>query len=113
MDIDEDANGTEEKLSTFTKITKQEFEDGVQVQLEKLNNKIKSMMMSSENRFGRKNEKGRICMVCGKEGKISLVMEHIEAKHISGFSHSCHSCGFTTHTRNSLKGHKRKHVDDK
>ena len=111
-DLDEDANGTEEKLSTFEEVAKQEFEDSDQAQLEKLNGKIKSMMMSSENRFGRKNEKGRICMVCGKEGKISLVMEHIEAKHISGFSHSCHLCRFTTHTRNSLKGHKRKHADD-
>ena len=44
--------------------------------LAELNIRIKSLMTMSENRFGRKNERGRICMVCGKEGKISLVMEH-------------------------------------
>ena len=44
--------------------------------LAELNIRIKSLMIMSENRFGRKNERGRICMVCGKEGKISLVIKH-------------------------------------
>ena len=113
LDSDEDGNRIQEKFATFDgeKGPKREFEDGAKFQLDELNTRIKSMMMSSENRFGQKNERGRICKVCGKEGKISLVMEHIEAKHISGFSHSCHLCGFTTNTRSSLGAHKRKHVN--
>ena len=112
-DSGEDAKGMDEKFSTGEKVEKDEFEGEDQSQLDELNNKIKSMMMLSEKRFGRKNERGRICRVCGKEGKISVLMPHIEARHISGFSYSCQLCGYTANTRTLLKVHKRKHEDDK
>ena len=105
----------EEEISTFEKVANHDMGDEGQSHLDELNNKIKSMMILSENRFksGRKYEKGRICRVCGKEGKISVLMPHIEAKHISGFSYSCQLCSYTTNTRNNLRLHKGKHKDNK
>ena len=49
--------------------------------------------------------KGRICKVCGKEGSMSEIQNHIEAKHITGFTHQCKVCGITVNTRNALRIH--------
>ena len=59
-----------------------------------LDNKIKSMMMFSENLAGK--GRARTCKVCGKEGSMRGIMDHIESHHISGVSHTCDICGSVT-----------------
>jgi len=80
----------------------------VTADLQDLDDKIKSMMMFSENvdaRYGKK----RICKVCGKEGRMSEIINHIEAHHITGVSHACNICGKTSKTKDTLRIHKRQH----
>jgi len=79
----------------------------VAADLQDLNDKIKSMMTFSENsaRSRAKQGRARICKVCGKEGPMANIMNHIEANHISGVSHSCNICGFVAKTRNSIASH--------
>ena len=50
-----------------------------QFDIEELGTKVKSMMTVSENRIGKEQKKGRICMVCGKEGSLNTIINHIEA----------------------------------
>ena len=57
--------------------------------------KVKSMMLVSENRVTNKKERARICKVCGKEGQFQNMTSHIEANHISGIVLPCNICGIT------------------
>ena len=80
--------------------------------LQDLDEKIKSMMEASENRckivkVGARQDKAKICKVCGKEGQWSQIRNHIEAHHITGVSHTCNICGTTTRTRQTMYLHKR------
>ena len=82
--------------------------------LDQLDEQIKSMMDSTENfihknDFKRKNgvrRRAYICKVCGKEEFKEKMKIHIEANHISNFSHSCDTCGKTYRSRNGLGQHK-------
>ena len=79
---------------------------------EDLDSQIRLLMEKSENAAGerQKDGKARICKVCGKEGPMINIRNHIEAIHISGFSHDCSICGTTVKTRHALAIHKaRKH----
>jgi len=76
--------------------------------LQDLDDKIKSMMMFSENVINAKEGRARICKVCGKEGQLATIAEHIEANHITGVSHNCNTCGTVVKTRHSLNAHKSK-----
>ena len=72
-----------------------------------LRKKVKSMMLVSDNAApGVQKRKARICKVCGKEGRMSDIIDHIEFNHITGIILSCNICGKTTQTHNALKGHK-------
>jgi len=77
----------------------------VAADLQDLDNKIKSMMIFSENVDAR-NRKNRICKVCGKEGQMINIINHIEANHITGVSHTCNICGKTSRSRPALSMHK-------
>ena len=70
--------------------------------------KVKSMMLVSENRVTNKKERARICKVCGKEGQFQNMTSHIEANHITGIVLPCNICGITTASRNGLAQHKLK-----
>ena len=80
--------------------------------LDQLDEQIKSMMDLTENFIHcnyptrKLRRRAHICKVCGKEGKNSDVRRHIEANHISNFSHSCDTCGKTYRSRNGLGQHK-------
>ena len=79
---------------------------------EDLDSQIRLLMEKSENAATerQKDGKARICKVCGKEGPMNHIRKHIEAIHISGFSHDCSICGITVKTRHALAIHKaRKH----
>ena len=78
-----------------------------------LGDQIKSMMERGENRVSRKIGNGKVkqectyvCKVCGKEGLYSHIQRHIEAKHITGITHTCGICGKKSKTKNSLIMHK-------
>ena len=78
-----------------------------------LGDQIKSMMERGENRIPVKLGNGKvrhdlafICKVCGKEGLYIQTQNHIEAKHITGITHTCDICGKKSKTKHSLRMHK-------
>jgi len=83
----------------------------VAADLQDLDDKIKSMMMFSENSAGSRVQDGRarICKVCGKEGHMKNIKDHIEANHIAGVSHTCDICGKTSRSRAGLRYHTAKY----
>ena len=76
--------------------------------------RVKSMMKFSENRVMSNKKPGttlgraRICKVCGKEGAMATIMNHIEAKHLEPCEHPCDLCGKVSKSRNGLAQHKVK-----
>jgi len=84
----------------------------VAADLQDLDDKIRSLIGLSENKIGseaRPNELAKICKVCGKEGKMSNIKEHIEANHITRVFHTCNICGTIARSRHAMKQHKRNH----
>ena len=79
-----------------------------------LDSQIRLLMEKSENGAGQRKKDGktRICKVCGKEGPMSNIRKHIEASHISGFSHDCSVCGITVKTRHALATHKARNHNE-
>ena len=76
-------------------------------EIAELSEKVKSMMVFSENDApGGQQGKARICKVCGKEGRMTVIVNHIEANHITGIVLPCNICGKTLQTRNALSVHK-------
>ena len=75
--------------------------------------KVKSMMEFSENKVMSNKKPGttlgraRICKVCGKEGTMTTVWNHIEAKHLEN-SYPCNHCEKISKSRNGLAQHRAK-----
>ena len=65
------------------------------VELQELDNQINLLMEYSQVKIAGQGRM-RICKVCGKEGQRSNIMDHIEANHITGFTHNCGICGKTS-----------------
>ena len=80
--------------------------NGVSVELQGLDDQIKSMFTKTNISAG--SDKGLLatCNVCGKQKPLKQMPQHIEANHITGVSHSCDLCGKTSRSRNALKVHK-------
>ena len=76
----------------------------ITVELQELDNKIKSMMTSTDELV--KTRRINICNVCGKKGFWTNIKDHIEANHIEGISHSCTYCEKTFRSRPALRMHK-------
>ena len=76
--------------------------------LDNLNETVKSMMILSENRYGKEHWRERICKACGKEGSNSTITNHIESVHLSGLQIPCNICGKTFKSRHQLTVHKLK-----
>ena len=76
--------------------------------------RVKSMMEFSENRVMSNKKPGttlgraRVCKVCGKEGPMANIMNHIEANHLGSISCPCDICGKVSKSRNGLAQHKSK-----
>ena len=66
------------------------FED-----LDKLDERVNSMMEKSENNYKDKKQKAFICKVCGKEGLPWNIKYHIEANHMDGIALPCNHCNMT------------------
>ena len=76
--------------------------------MEDLDQQVKSIMVVSENAdpYSKNSGRARICKVCGKEGGVADIMNHIEAHHITGISIRCGFCGQIFKTRKNLRAHK-------
>jgi len=74
--------------------------------IKELDEKVKSLMVRSQNMTPDGRQKADICTVCGKEGKNSNIMDHIEAKHLEGVSIPCGFCEKSFRSRNGLRHHK-------
>ena len=108
---DSDDPETEEKLSTALAIPNKFSGD-----LQALDVKVKSMMERSQNMIqcGKqangtpKQATAFICKVCGKEGRVYDIRDHIEANHLEGISIPCDYCDKVFTARRNLRLHKSK-----
>ena len=76
--------------------------------LEELDEKVKSMMEQSERAisYGKGTMRlANICKVCGKEGQIVNIRDHIEANHLEGVSLPCSLCEKKFRSRQLLRSH--------
>ena len=61
--------------------------------LDELEAKVLSMIEISETRLpSHNNRRAHACKVCGKEGFINNIKDHIEANHLEGISLPCKHC---------------------
>ena len=76
--------------------------------IQDLDRQVKSIMSVSENRTQgiSSTGKARICNVCGKEGQMAQIMQHIEKNHITGVAIPCNDCWMIFPSRNGLASHK-------
>ena len=74
--------------------------------LQELDEKVKSMMETSQNLIASGERKAKICKVCGKEGHSMAIRDHIEAHHLEGVSLPCSVCEKTFRSRMILRKHK-------
>merc|ERR1712129_238374 len=78
-----------------------------QVDLQALDEQIKSMMTKSKNMitYGNQTHRASICTVCGKEGQPRNIKDHIEVNHIEGVFIPCNYCEKTFRSRNAQRQH--------
>ena len=80
--------------------------DKKNVDLQDLDEQIRSMITRSEVSAGPGNGFKATCNICGKEGPYKNMPNHIKANHITGVSHSCDICGKVSRSRPALSMHK-------
>ena len=73
--------------------------------LQRLDEKVKSMMEVSQSIIGKSGEKAKVCKVCGKEGQSMAIRDHIEGHHLEGVSLPCNVCGRDFRSRINLRKH--------
>ena len=76
--------------------------------LKQLNDEIETMITSTQQdaiRNGQYCGKLWVCKVCGKEGLRTTIRNHVEAKHITGVTHTCKICEKVLKTKNTLAWH--------
>ena len=84
------------------------IETEIPVELQELEDKIKSMMSTCEERLtgGQSNQgKVRACNICGKKGTSTNIQSHIESNHISGINLPCKICNTSFNSRRLLRKH--------
>ena len=85
--------------------------------MQAIDEKVKSMMEKGQNMIqSGKQANGTpmrktafICKVCGKEGRVHVIKDHIEANHLEGISIPCDYCDKTFTARINLRKHKAKY----
>jgi len=77
--------------------------------IQKLDETVKSLMTKSQNNVLNRKKKAVICTVCGKEGEMNHIKDHIENNHLEGVSIPCNYCKKTFRSRESLRRHTQSH----
>jgi hypothetical protein len=85
--------------------------------LQALDEKVNSMMERSQNMIpdGKqangtpKQKRAFICKVCGKEGQVTHIRDHIEVNHLEGISIPCDYCDKACSSRAALRQHRSKY----
>ena len=72
-----------------------------------LDDQIKSVMTKTDFKSANGREFLFDCKICGKQAAYNNLRSHVEANHITGFSHACNICGKTSRSRNALRMHKQ------
>jgi len=77
--------------------------------LQELDDKINYLMSKGESLMpnGSSMVRATVCTVCGKEGKLSNIRDHIEANHLEGVSIPCNFCEKSFRSRNGMRQHKK------
>ena len=116
-----EANVLQENLDTFLALGLEELklkglldsnegttQENIPTYMTELDELVKSMMEEGPNviSYGKgKKQKANVCKICGKEGQIVAIRDHIEANHLEGKSLPCSQCDKTFRTRVSLMHH--------
>ena len=111
-----DVETASDSIVTLPNITFSEKAPAQFMQMQALDEKVKSIMAKSQNKIkiGTKLNgtpmygRSFICKVCGKEGQFTNIRDHIEAKHLEGISIPCNFCERTCISRYSLRYHTRR-----
>ena len=76
-----------------------------------LDETVKSMMETSQQKFKNGNQQwqGKQCKVCGKEGRATDIMRHIEANHLEGVAIPCNHCDKMFRSKHGLNQHVSKY----
>ena len=74
-----------------------------------LDEKIKSMMTTTDVKTADGRRYVASCNICGKQTSTSHMPNHIEGNHITGVSHSCDICGKVSWSRKALTTHKQRY----
>ena len=80
---------------------------------QELEDKVQGMMERGLKKVSRgKDKNGKetfgtafTCKVCGKEGQMVNIRDHIEINHLKGISLPCHFCEKISRSRNALRKH--------
>ena len=81
--------------------------NSINTKLQYLDDQIKSMMTKTGVKTANGQEYMATCNICGKQAAYHNIQSHIEAKHITGVSHSCSICGKTSRSRDASRKHKQ------
>ena len=101
-----DTNFKEESPKDCFKVTTVALtNDKISVDLQDLDEQIKSMITKTDIRSSNGQGCLSTCNVCGKQGPYFSMPRHIEANHITGVSHACDICGRVSRSRNALRMH--------
>ena len=103
LDQSDDKNqGADDHSSQFNPLEQKTNE------MEELDKRVRSMMEKGERQqlANGQNRSSHFCKQCGKEGKSSDIIIHIETQHLGGLSLSCEICHKIRPSRDSLRRHK-------
>ena len=105
------AGSKESKIAIFKEERKENNTVSLPSNLEQLDETVKSMMETSQSMFqsGRRQQQGKKCKVCGKEGRSTDIMRHIEVNHLEGVSIPCNLCDKIFKSRLTLSQHVSKY----
>ena len=108
---EENENGVNSPLATTNSGPSEDTTTTALVDSDDIRTKVMSMMKYSENKVMSRKKPGstlgraRICKLCGKEGSMTSVWNHIEAKHLD-VSYPCNQCEKVSKSRNGLAQHR-------
>ena len=98
-------NPSLKKINVTREYNKNYFDLVLQQLDKRIQSMIKSVSSAPPTKEGEEPKRINICKVCGKEGSLPQLIEHIEANHITGVFHPCNTCGKSFKARYTLSQH--------